>query len=76
MPISAVAEGPLAHPAIEPGQSLREHLTRRRKSPICVVVERNGRPEHGEEAVAEVADQSPWAKIASIISPKYSLRSR
>src|SRR4029450_12490242 len=32
-------------------------LTVRRKSPICVVLERDGRPEHGEEAVAEVADQ-------------------
>ena len=57
--LEAVAEAPLAHAAIEPGQSHRQHLTRCRKRPICVVVERNGRPEHGEEAVAEVADQRP-----------------
>src|SRR6266700_2086947 len=57
--LETVAEGLLAHTTVEPGQSRREHLARRRKSPIRVVVERNRRPEHGKEAVAAVADQGP-----------------
>src|SRR6266487_4242235 len=57
--LEAVAEGLLAHTTVEPEQSCREHLARRRKSPIRVVVERNRCSEHAEEAVAAVADQSP-----------------
>src|SRR6266498_5777338 len=57
--LEAVAEGPLAHSTVEPGQSRGEHLARRHKSPIRVVVEWNRRPEHGQEAIAAVADQGP-----------------